>query len=152
MSSTVACSVRTSFEYKVMIKAKCPSKAKPVNLRCIETAGGPPVQNCWRICIWARAVARELTQAEAEALAAAEGARCQHRGPRATDPVAARHRRGHPDPRRTAQRPRRIDDIDHLGNRRVRSVGELAENQFRAGLVRVERAVKERLSRPNPTT
>ena len=38
-----------------------------------------------------------------------------------------------------------IDDIDHLGNRRVRSVGELAENQFRAGLVRVERAVKERL-------
>ena len=39
-----------------------------------------------------------------------------------------------------------IDDIDHLGNRRVRSVGELAENQFRVGLVRVERAVKERLS------
>jgi len=38
-----------------------------------------------------------------------------------------------------------IDDIDHLGNRRVRSVGELAENQFRSGLVRVERAVKERL-------
>ena len=38
-----------------------------------------------------------------------------------------------------------IDDIDHLGNRRVRSVGELAENQFRAGLVRVERAVQERL-------
>ncbi len=39
-----------------------------------------------------------------------------------------------------------VDDIDHLGNRRVRSVGELAENQFRAGLARVERAVKERLS------
>src|SRR5512139_3655668 len=39
-----------------------------------------------------------------------------------------------------------IDDIDHLGNRRVRAVGELAENQFRAGLVRVERAVRERLS------
>src|SRR4051812_9518461 len=38
-----------------------------------------------------------------------------------------------------------VDDIDHLGNRRVRCVGELAENQFRAGLVRVERAVKERL-------
>ena len=38
-----------------------------------------------------------------------------------------------------------IDDIDHLGNRRIRSVGELAENQFRTGLVRVERAVKERL-------
>ncbi len=39
-----------------------------------------------------------------------------------------------------------IDDIDHLGNRRVRSVGELGENQFRTGLVRVERAVRERLS------
>ncbi|QDX82568.1 DNA-directed RNA polymerase subunit beta [Denitratisoma sp. DHT3] len=39
-----------------------------------------------------------------------------------------------------------VDDIDHLGNRRVRSVGELAENQFRTGLVRVERAVKERLN------
>jgi len=39
-----------------------------------------------------------------------------------------------------------VDDIDHLGNRRVRSVGEMAENQFRVGLVRVERAVKERLS------
>jgi DNA-directed RNA polymerase subunit beta len=38
-----------------------------------------------------------------------------------------------------------IDDIDHLGNRRVRAVGELAENQFRTGLARVERAVKERL-------
>ena len=38
-----------------------------------------------------------------------------------------------------------IDDIDHLGNRRIRSVGELVENQFRTGLVRVERAVKERL-------
>ncbi|MCL5261189.1 MAG: DNA-directed RNA polymerase subunit beta [Gammaproteobacteria bacterium] len=39
-----------------------------------------------------------------------------------------------------------IDDIDHLGNRRVRSVGEMVENQFRIGLVRVERSVRERLS------
>ncbi|MCA1850852.1 MAG: DNA-directed RNA polymerase subunit beta, partial [Beggiatoa sp.] len=39
-----------------------------------------------------------------------------------------------------------VDDIDHLGNRRVRSVGEMVENQFRIGLVRVERAVKERLT------
>ena len=39
-----------------------------------------------------------------------------------------------------------VDDIDHLGNRRVRSVGELTENQFRSGLSRVERAVKERLN------
>jgi DNA-directed RNA polymerase subunit beta len=39
-----------------------------------------------------------------------------------------------------------IDDIDHLGNRRIRSVGEMTENQFRVGLIRVERAAKERLS------
>jgi len=39
-----------------------------------------------------------------------------------------------------------VDDIDHLGNRRVRSVGEMVENQFRVGLVRVERAAKERLT------
>jgi DNA-directed RNA polymerase subunit beta len=39
-----------------------------------------------------------------------------------------------------------VDDIDHLGNRRVRSVGEMVENQFRIGLVRIERAVKERLN------
>src|SRR5256885_17184542 len=39
-----------------------------------------------------------------------------------------------------------VDDIDHLGNRRVRSVGEMAENAFRVGLVRVERAVKVRLT------
>ena len=41
---------------------------------------------------------------------------------------------------------RQIDDIDHLGNRRVRAVGELVENQFRIGLVRMERAIKERMS------
>jgi DNA-directed RNA polymerase subunit beta len=45
-----------------------------------------------------------------------------------------------------------IDDIDHLGNRRVRSVGELVENQFRVGLVRVERAVKERLNLADAAT
>ena len=39
-----------------------------------------------------------------------------------------------------------VDDIDHLGNRRIRSVGEMSENQFRIGLVRVEKAVKERLT------
>ena len=41
---------------------------------------------------------------------------------------------------------RTVDDIDHLGNRRVRAVGELVENQFRIGLVRMERAIKERMS------
>ena len=40
----------------------------------------------------------------------------------------------------------KVDDIDHLGNRRVRAVGELLENQFRVGLVRMERAVRERMS------
>ena len=39
-----------------------------------------------------------------------------------------------------------IDDIDHLGNRRVRSVGELLENQYRIGLLRMERAIRERMS------
>src|SRR5690606_7031753 len=39
-----------------------------------------------------------------------------------------------------------VDDIDHLGNRRIRCVGEMVENQFRVGLVRVERAVRERLA------
>ena len=42
--------------------------------------------------------------------------------------------------------PLDVDDIDHLGNRRVRSVGELLENQFRIGLVRMERAIKEKMS------
>ena len=39
-----------------------------------------------------------------------------------------------------------VDDIDHLGNRRIRSVGEMISNQYRIGLVRVERAVRERLA------
>ena len=39
-----------------------------------------------------------------------------------------------------------IDDIDHLGNRRIRSVGELLQNQFRIGLTRLERIVKERMT------
>ncbi len=45
-----------------------------------------------------------------------------------------------------------VDDIDHLGNRRVRSVGELLENQFRLGLVRMERATKERMGSVDVTT
>jgi DNA-directed RNA polymerase subunit beta len=39
-----------------------------------------------------------------------------------------------------------VDDIDHLGNRRIRAVGELLENQFRIGLVRMERAIKEKMT------
>jgi DNA-directed RNA polymerase subunit beta len=57
--------------------------------------------------------------------------------------VGQLHRRG---PRQPEDRRNLIDDIDHLGNRRVRSVGELMENQFRIGLVRMERAIKERMS------
>ena len=47
---------------------------------------------------------------------------------------------------RSGSKEAQMDDIDHLGNRRVRSVGELLENQFRIGLVRMERAIKERMS------
>ncbi|MBT9557657.1 MAG: DNA-directed RNA polymerase subunit beta [Myxococcales bacterium] len=47
---------------------------------------------------------------------------------------------------RNGKKEARIDDIDHLGNRRVRAVGELMENQYRIGLVRMERAIKERMS------
>ena len=47
---------------------------------------------------------------------------------------------------RLPEEPRGVDDIDHLGNRRVRSVGELLENQFRIGLVRMERGVREKMS------
>jgi DNA-directed RNA polymerase subunit beta len=47
---------------------------------------------------------------------------------------------------RLPKNPHNVDDIDHLGNRRVRSVGELLENQFRIGLVRMERAIKEKMS------
>jgi DNA-directed RNA polymerase subunit beta len=52
-----------------------------------------------------------------------------------------------------AARDRQIpDDIDHLGNRRVRAVGELLQNQFRMGLIRMERIIKERMTISDPTT
>ena len=53
---------------------------------------------------------------------------------------------GPPLPAEAAQDIGAVDDIDHLGNRRVRAVGELLENQFRIGLVRMERAIKEKMS------
>ena len=46
----------------------------------------------------------------------------------------------------------RPDDIDHLGNRRVRAVGELIQTQFRVGLLRMERVIKERMSIQDPET
>ncbi len=64
---------------------------------------------------------------------------------------ASLRKRGHPRGRQGAASAcatarGEIDDIDHLGNRRVRSVGELMENQYRVGLLRMERAIKERMS------
>ncbi len=50
------------------------------------------------------------------------------------------------DPPLTYSIPIRVDDIDHLGNRRIRAVGELLQNQFRVGLLRLERVVKERMT------
>ena len=63
------------------------------------------------------------------------------------DPAPGGHHRRHRVPAASCAGTRRdVDDIDHLGNRRVRSVGELLENQFRIGLVRMERAIKEKMS------
>jgi DNA-directed RNA polymerase subunit beta len=63
-----------------------------------------------------------------------------------------RHPRGGQGAGRPQGRQGRVDDIDHLGNRRVRSVGELLENQYRVGLLRMERAVKERMSSVDVST
>ncbi|HNN46834.1 MAG TPA: DNA-directed RNA polymerase subunit beta, partial [Azospira sp.] len=136
-------------EHKVMV-SHVPSKSEAIVNAIIEIAGGvaSAVQDLLgELHFGPRAVAENLTQAEAEALAAklkSLGANIEVREQLTLSPrdiveviqilVELRNGRGE------------IDDIDHLGNRRVRSVGELAENQFRAGLVRVERAVKERLS------
>jgi DNA-directed RNA polymerase subunit beta len=136
-------------EQKVMV-SHVPSKSEAIVNAIIEIAGGvaSAVQDLLgELHFGPRAVAENLTQAEAEALAAklkSLGANIEVREQLTLSPrdiveviqilVELRNGRGE------------IDDIDHLGNRRVRSVGELAENQFRAGLVRVERAVKERLS------
>ncbi|MDX9706461.1 MAG: DNA-directed RNA polymerase subunit beta [Azospira sp.] len=136
-------------EWKVMV-GQVPSKAEAIVDAIIEIAGGVPAavkDLLGELNYGPRAVAENLTQAEAEALAGklkSLGASTEVREQLTLSPrdiveviqilVELRNGRGE------------IDDIDHLGNRRVRSVGELAENQFRAGLVRVERAVKERLS------
>ena len=82
-----------------------------------------------------------------------------HRGVRPADADHRRHRRRDPLHRRAARRPRassrrpqgdrstsRADDIDHFGNRRMRTVGELIQNQLRTGLARMERVVRERMT------
>ncbi|MDQ5906815.1 MAG: DNA-directed polymerase subunit beta, partial [Pseudomonadota bacterium] len=137
-------------ESKVMVGHVPSSKIDAIVEAVIEGAGGSPsaVKDLLgETHFGQRAVAENITEAEALALAAklkSLGATTEVREQLTLSPrdiveviqilVELRNGRGE------------IDDIDHLGNRRVRSVGELAENQFRAGLVRVERAVKERLS------
>ncbi len=136
-------------EYKVMVK-HVPSKHEAIVNTIIETAGGSPEAVellLSELTYGMRAVAENLTFEDAETLAGklkALGVNSEIREQLTLSPrdivevikILVDLRNGRGD----------IDDIDHLGNRRVRSVGELAENQFRAGLVRVERAVKERLS------
>ena len=136
-------------EFKVTIK-NLASKAEAALKHLAEGSGFPlpAIQDLVSLLPYgARALSENMTQADAATLVAKIkplGANAEVREQLTLSPrdivevinvlVELRNGRGE------------IDDIDHLGNRRVRSVGELAENQFRAGLVRVERAVKERLS------
>ena len=136
-------------EHKVMVRGLA-SKAEAA-LKNLAEGAGLPLESIQALVAelpyGARAVLENTSRAEAEALAAKLkplGANAEVREQLTLSPrdivetikILVELRNGRGD----------IDDIDHLGNRRVRSVGELAENQFRAGLVRVERAVKERLS------
>ena len=136
-------------EHKVMVK-HVPAKRDAIVSAIVEAAGGSAAaveQLLSELNYGMRAVAENLTEADATALSAklkSLGVVSEVREQLTLSPrdivevikILVELRNGRGD----------IDDIDHLGNRRVRSVGELAENQFRAGLVRVERAVKERLS------
>ena len=136
-------------EYKVMVK-QVPSKRDAIVSAIVEAAGGTPEAVdllLSELAYGVRAVAENLTGDGASALLGQLknlGVVGEVREQLTLSPrdivevikILVDLRNGRGD----------IDDIDHLGNRRVRSVGELAENQFRAGLVRVERAVKERLS------
>ena len=136
-------------EYKVMVK-QVPSKRDAIVNAIVEAAGGTPEAVdllLSELTYGVRAVAENLTGEDASALLGQLknlGVVGEVREQLTLSPrdivevikILVDLRNGRGD----------IDDIDHLGNRRVRSVGELAENQFRAGLVRVERAVKERLS------
>ncbi|MDR2187338.1 MAG: DNA-directed RNA polymerase subunit beta [Azonexus sp.] len=136
-------------EHKVMLKGLA-SRAEAALRKLADDLGQPlaAVQEMASVLsLGARALGENMTEADATALAAKvkpHGANIEVREQLTLSPrdivdvikILVELRNGRGD----------IDDIDHLGNRRVRSVGELAENQFRAGLVRVERAVKERLS------
>lgn len=136
-------------DYKVMVRAL--NSKSEASLKKLGKKTGLPWEKVQELAeglrYGARAVGENLTWEEAEDLRAkfkAEGATVEVLPQMTLSPkdiidvtkmlVELRNGKG------------AIDDIDHLGNRRVRSVGELAENHFRSGLVRVERAVKERLS------
>ena len=136
-------------EFKVMVK-QAPAKRDAIVDAIVSAAGGTPEAVdllLGELAYGMRAVAENLTEEDASALfnqLKSLGVVGEVREQLTLSPrdivevikILVDLRNGRGD----------IDDIDHLGNRRVRSVGELAENQFRAGLVRVERAVKERLS------
>ena len=136
-------------EFKVMVK-QAPAKRDAIVNAIVGAAGGTPEAVdllLGELAYGLRAVAENLTEEDAKALFSqlkSLGVVGEVREQLTLSPrdivevikILVDLRNGRGD----------IDDIDHLGNRRVRSVGELAENQFRAGLVRVERAVKERLS------
>jgi len=136
-------------EYKVMVRSLA-SRAEAALKNLAEGIGAPlsAIQDLVaELHYGARAISENMNQVDADVLAAklkplgasAEVIQQLTLSPRdivEVIKILVELRNGRGD----------IDDIDHLGNRRVRSVGELAENQFRAGLVRVERAVKERLS------
>ncbi len=136
-------------EYKVMVK-HVPARQDTMVAAIAEKAGVSVAAVdllLSELAYGQRAIVENLTENEANAVAEqlkALGVSCEVRSQLTLSPrdivevikILVELRNGRGD----------IDDIDHLGNRRVRSVGELAENQFRAGLVRVERAVKERLS------
>jgi DNA-directed RNA polymerase subunit beta len=136
-------------EYKVMVNG-VQSRAEAALKNLTEAAALPRTriqEIVSHLSFGPRAIAENLTEKEARALSEKlkkAGAHTEVREQLTLSPrdivdvikVLVELRNGRGD----------IDDIDHLGNRRVRSVGELAENQFRAGLVRVERAVKERLN------
>ena len=137
-------------EYKVMLK-HVPAKREAIVRAIAEATGKAPELvelQLAELSYGQRAVGENLTQEVANALAA----KLKTLG--VTSSVA--HEQLTLSPRDIVEVIKilvelrngrgEIDDIDHLGNRRVRSVGELAENQFRAGVVRVERAVKERLN------
>ena len=106
---------------------------------------------------WSRACSSTSAATTSAASAATSSTRSWARSPTAwasscpaSGPSAAGHRGHRRPPHRAQQRPGQADDIDHLGNRRIRANGELIQNAFRVGLLRMERVVKERMTIQEP--